>query len=337
MDWNKELLPAKALEERRGTLMAIAKEQGIAAVIVYGDVYSSDELSYYMNYAPYWCNSAAVFTSDGDAYMVTGHNDRVNPWISELTGLPIEKLLASGFRVPQRLADSLKTKYPEGARIGLVGKYVLGAVEKKLTESGFEVIAMDDMVVPALNQADESYVKTVKKAMEIINGAVAEGISVMNTKDVSQKVVCAEIEYYARKNGAMDVILYTSEDGCAFSLPEAAEAGSGVWNVYVLMQYLGVWVSYGLTMGTDQRQAQDVREVLRKAAETIVPGKVIAAADGYKITVKSRMLSDTISSLNTVSEAVAENQVISIGALEESKGGYTERMFLVTKQGAVAL
>lgn len=86
MDWNKELLPAGVLENRRRVLMETAVKAGADAVVIYGDVYSADELSFYVNYAPYWCNSAAVITAD-EFYMVTGHNNRVNPWISTLLSL----------------------------------------------------------------------------------------------------------------------------------------------------------------------------------------------------------------------------------------------------------
>ena len=67
MDWNKELLPQSALDQRRQALRDEAKKADVKAVIVYGDVYSADELSYYVNYAPYWCNSASVITED-DVY-----------------------------------------------------------------------------------------------------------------------------------------------------------------------------------------------------------------------------------------------------------------------------
>lgn len=343
MDWNQELLPLEALKQRRKNLLDCAAAQGVAAVVVYGDVYSADELSYYVNYAPYWCNSAAVLTPE-ETYMVTGHNNRVNPWISSLTGLSEDQLLASGFQVPVRTAKSLKERFPEGGRIGIAGKYVMADVVKELKKQGFETVVLDGIIGDALKTADEAYRNTAAKAAEILEQAFGRGREEFLAGGTS-KTTAAEIEYAARKNGAMDIVLYVSYQGRQFGLPVEEDDAGGVWTVYGLMQYLGVWVSRAETYGTD---TEAVRRQLEAAARQLRPGKPDAmekergeaiesrAAADCEIAVK-RVTADVISDLNGELGALADHQVVAVSAYEASTGIYLEKMYCVTDEGAVAL
>lgn len=348
MDWDKSLLPLPALETRRSLLMEKAAENGALAVVIYGDVYSADEFSYYVNYAPYWCNSAAALTEE-EIYMVTGHNNRVNPWISALTGLGEESLLASGFKVPARTAQSLKERFPEGGRIGIMGRYVMAEVIKELENQGFEAVVMDESVSRLLETGDGPYQETAAKAAGILREAFEAGDREYGTGGTS-KTTAAEIEYSARKNGAMDIVIYVSYKGQEFGLPEIQEDAGGRWIVYALMQYLGVWVSYGKTFGCDISEAKaQVKLSAGKLFPGVCPQKDLDGGaaghcgdtgdrqmPGYDIEVK-RITSDAVSGLNPELREMGERQVVAISAWEESRGVYFEDMFLVTDKGAVVL
>ena len=276
------------------------------AVVVYGDVYSADELSYYVNYAPYWCNSAAVVTPD-ELYMVTGHNNRVNPWIETLTGIEEEKLLASGFQVPVRTAESLKKRYPEGGRIGIIGKYVLADLADAMKAQGCEPVVMEEEKA-VLMPADTSYRDTAARAAAILRQAFACG-----EEDYAQggtsKTVSAEIEYAARKNGAMDMVLYVSHKGNEFGLPVVEEDAQGKWTVFAVMQYLGVWVSLTKTFGADLEAA---REQLAAAAAELEVGKALPKErDGFTVRAE-QVVSDVISDLNRKVSGIAAGQVLSV-------------------------
>ena len=120
MDWVKELLPETALEKRRADILSAALGNGFDAVIIYGDVYDADELSWWCNYAPYWCNSALILDRNGSKALVTGHNYRVNPWISELTGFAQEELIPAGPRVPVKVAEYMTGLRPDGGKIATI-------------------------------------------------------------------------------------------------------------------------------------------------------------------------------------------------------------------------
>ncbi|MDO5349452.1 MAG: hypothetical protein Q4E86_05880 [Lachnospiraceae bacterium] len=331
MDWDKSLLPLSALEQRRALLLGAAKRAGVKAVIIYGDVYSADELSYYVNYAPYWCNSAAVLT-ENDSYMVTGHNNRVNPWISTLTGMEQEKLLASGFKVPERTAQSLKERFPEGGRIGMIGKYAMAAMADALAKEGFELVVMDAEEAELLQHADAAYRATAAKAAEILRQAFKQGREDY-ANGGSSRTVTAEIEYSARKNGAMDIVLYVAYEGEAFGLPEVREDANGTWSVCALMQYLGVWVRMTETFGVDLTA---LRAELAAATAGLVPGRISAASQGARITV-SQVLSDAVSDLNAKVERLTDGQVVSVEACDAANGIFCGEMYQISEKGAVAL
>lgn len=332
MDWNKELLPQSALDQRRQTLREEAGKAGVRAVVVYGDVYSADELSYYVNYAPYWCNSAAVITAD-DVYMVTGHNNRVNPWINELTGIEQEKLFASGFKVPVRTAMSLKERFPDGGRIGIVGKYVMNDIAEALKEEGFEIVVMDDAEEELTRKRDESYKKTAAKAARILREAFKAGEADYAVGGTS-KTVAAEIEYEARKNGAMDIAVYVSHDKNAYGLPVPSEDKGGKWNVYASMQYLGVWVSMEKTFGIDCTVVEAERN---KAAEAFIPGtKAVYTCGAYKICAR-KAVSDAAGVLNKNACDVAEGQILSLTVYDMEKDICSSDMYYITEKGAILL
>lgn len=331
MDWDKSLLPLSALEQRRALLLAAAKKAGVKAVIIYGDVYSADELSYYVNYAPYWCNSAAILLED-DSYMVTGHNNRVNPWISTLTGMDQEKLLASGFKVPERTAQSLKERFPEGGRIGIIGKYAMAAMADALAKEGFELVIMDDEEAKLFQRADTAYRATAVKAASILRQAFAQGKEDY-ANGGSSRTVTAEIEYSARKNGAMDIVLYVAYEGEAFGLPEVREDANGTWTVCALMQYLGVWVRMTETFGADLTA---LKAELAAAVAGLAPGQASAASQGVRITV-SQVLSDAVSDLNAKVTELTDGQVVSVEAYDAGNGIFCGEMYQVSRKGAVAL
>lgn len=332
MDWDKNLLPLSALEKRRQALMEAAAKAGAKAVVIYGDVYSADELSYYVNYTPYWCNSAAVVT-EHEVYMVTGHNNRVNPWIHTLTGIEEEKLLASGFKVPARTAQSLKERFPQGGRIGVIGTYVMADLAAALVEQGFELVVMDDIKTELLQTADEPYRETAAKAVGILRHAFEQG-----GKEYAQggnsKTVAAEIEYAARKNGAMDIVLYVSHRGKEFGLPVTLEDAKGRWAVYGLMQYLGVWVSLTKTFGiyTNETDSQ-----LEAVAVELVPGAEMPHGTGSVEVTLRHVASDTVSDLNQSVWEIAEGQVLSVEVFDKESGIYCSNMYRITDKGAVVL
>lgn len=335
MDWVKDILPEETLKARRDALARLAGEQGLEAVIVYGDVYAADELSWYCNYAPYWCNGVLVVTKGGEVTLVTGHNNRVNPWISGLTGLQQRNILPAGAKVPEKLANLLRDYFPKGGKIGVIGKYVLAPIERAVMEKGLTLVSVDEVAAEEWRSFDVSFDAMTRKANLILKEAILEGVSASDLREASQKEVCAEIEYAARKNSAMDVYIYTSDEGNAFHLPDNILKANGRWNVYVMMQYLGIWVSYGLTIGV---KGVDQWAKLDEICNGLKPGVVPSYEDDeVEVSVRYRGAADMLSSLEREDVPLKEGQIAAVGMLEKQTGCYFERMYEIVADGAKAL
>ena len=333
MDWVKELLPETALEKRRADILSAALGNGFDAVIIYGDVYDADELSWWCNYTPYWCNSALILDSSGGRALVTGHNYRVNPWISELTGFAQEELIPAGPRVHVKVAEYMTGLRPDGGKIATISKYFPESIKKALEDKGFTVETMDAAAEQQITCGDQSERALLKKAADILNSAIEAGMSVYAEKELNKKELCAEIEYAARKNGAMDIFIYTSDRDCKFRLALDGESADGAWNIYVIMQYLGVWVSRGLTVG-----AYDTSAELDALAAQIKPGKRPALKrNGFTVGIRPRTGADMVSSVCAESEAVEAGSIISVYMLDNSTGAYCEKNYCVEESGAAAL
>lgn len=322
MNWDQELLPESALYQRRDKLFRLLREKELDALVVYGDVINADELVDCSNYGPYWCNCAAVLTAKGDYQLVTGHNARVNPWLMEMTGLPDEKIRPAGMKVPAKTAELLKELLP-GGTVGLVGKYTPAGMGKALADARFAVCYLGADSDELLAQRDQAYRDTVYKGHEIMEAALESGLSESQGMDIRQS--CAKVEYALRSAGAMDVVLYAGTGGGSFTLP--LEQQATCWNLYINVQYLGVWLCFACPVGASAASY----DILDQQAAHLSPG-IIPEGIG----VHTSVLSDSISSLNQIGSSLAEGQIFSLFETTE-QGAYTEKMYCMTANGALPL
>lgn len=332
MDWDQALLPPQALEYRRACLAKQLRRDGLDAAVIYGDVNAADELIDLSNYGPYWCNTAAIVTADGQYRLVTGHNARVNPWICRITGTDESQITPAGMKVPQRTAEVLRGLLPQGGQVGLVGKYTLADADAALRAAGFSTIPMDRYADGLLDARDSAYHAVVDKGHRLMEQAI-QGVLTAAPQGGSVKQLCAGLEYALRSAGAMDVVLLACARGLEFSFPQ--EERRERWNLFVNVQYLGQWLVFACPVGAP-RAGLDA--ALDTAARQLKPGcPPEAAVDGFDIQVRSRVLSDHISSLNRPGAALAQGQVFAVSAYDRAAGTYAEKMFRMGGDGPAPL
>lgn len=322
MSWDRELLPEPILNQRRETLFRLLREKNLDALVVYGDVINADELVDCSNYGPYWCNCVAVLTPGGDYQLVTGHNARVNPWLMEMTGLPDEKIRPAGMKVPAKTAELLKELLP-GGTVGLMGKYTPATMGKALTDAGFSLCYLGENSDAILARRDQAYRDTVQKGHEIMEAALEAALLDAQGMDIRQS--CARVEYALRSAGAMDVVLYAGTGDGSFALPQ--DEKPDCWNLYVNVQYLGVWLCFACPVGA----AEADYPALDQQAAQLKPGAIPEGCG-----VHTSVLSDSISSLNQQGTGLGEGQIFSLYQTS-GQGAYTEKMYCMTAKGAIPL
>src|SRR5579862_9925287 len=95
--WDKEQLPPRVLEKRLARARAALAERDLLALLVYTDVWRSDQARFLTNFMPYWNRSLVVIPRDAAPVLLCALSPRVYPWIRSVTVFeeirPASKLL----------------------------------------------------------------------------------------------------------------------------------------------------------------------------------------------------------------------------------------------------
>jgi hypothetical protein len=83
--WDKSELPASAFESRLAVVRAQLEKADLPALVVYTDVWRSNQGRYLANFMPYWNRALLVIPRDSAPILLCGLSPRVYPWIRSVT------------------------------------------------------------------------------------------------------------------------------------------------------------------------------------------------------------------------------------------------------------
>ncbi len=83
--WDKAELHPSAFESRLEIVRNDLVERDLPALVVYTDVFRSNEGRYYSNFMPYWNRALLLIPRDGAPVLLCGLSPRVYPWIRSVT------------------------------------------------------------------------------------------------------------------------------------------------------------------------------------------------------------------------------------------------------------
>lgn len=83
--WDKSELPPSAFETRLATVRQRLVEKDLPALVVYTDVWRSNQGRYLANFMPYWNRALLVIPRDSAPVLLCGLSPRVYPWIRSVT------------------------------------------------------------------------------------------------------------------------------------------------------------------------------------------------------------------------------------------------------------
>src|SRR5690349_14569503 len=83
--WDKTELPPSVFETRLAKARAVLAKQDLPALLVYSDVWRSNEGRHLTNYMPYWNRSLIVIPREQPPVLLCGLSPRVYPWIKSVT------------------------------------------------------------------------------------------------------------------------------------------------------------------------------------------------------------------------------------------------------------
>ncbi len=83
--WDRAELPRAVFETRLNAARQRLVERDLPALLVYTDVWRSNQARFLTNYMPYWNRSLVVIPRDGAPVLLCGLSPRVYPWIKSVT------------------------------------------------------------------------------------------------------------------------------------------------------------------------------------------------------------------------------------------------------------
>jgi hypothetical protein len=99
--WDRTELPPSVFEARLNAVRHKLVDRDLPALLVYTDVWRSNQARFLTNYMPYWNRSLVVIPRDDEPVLLCGLSPRVYPWIKSVT--VFEDIRAANKLVPTLL------------------------------------------------------------------------------------------------------------------------------------------------------------------------------------------------------------------------------------------
>ena len=239
--WDREELPPDVFRERLGRVRECAKEASVAAVVVYCDVWRSNDARFLSNFMPYFNRSLLVVPVEGEPILICGLSPRVYPWIRSVT---IVDDIRPGKKPANRLVEIASEK--SWTRIAVANYRELPhEMYRELDRSVLEVV---DIAIPP--SVDANDIDMRKKALAITRPIVNSLEHHAGEKDVH---IVARLERALRGAGMEDLVLWLATAGRS-PRPAYGAHVTDRFSVIVGAEYRGHWIALSRSSPGASRQ-----------------------------------------------------------------------------------
>ena len=217
--WDKFELPPAVCERRLAAVRAELARHDLPALVVYTDVWRSNQGRYLTNFMPYWNRALIVIPQDGEPILLCGLSPRVYPWIKSVTIL-------------KDIRPNLNTKKLAEER-GWKGQ--LGVLDLELLPWDFTMNASNVSWKSIHPESDDAELNMYRKAAKMAREALS-GISV----DRPDHEIVGDLERKLRHAGAEDLVILVT-DGSTVPLPPKGAMLSASASISIALEYRGHW------------------------------------------------------------------------------------------------
>ena len=228
--WDRARLPASVLEARLNTVRKTLAQRDLPALVVYTDVWRSNQARFLTNFMPYWNRSLAVIPRDGGPVLLCGLSPRVYPWIRSVT--VFEEVRPAG-----KLVQALTQLCAERGwtRIGVMDLPLL----PQEIHSRLRDVEIADVPSSGLLTPDEGELAMRRHAVHMARETLARHLP--EGTGLTGHQFAGRLEREFRRAGAEDLIIHlTSGDGPP--APATGEILAAEYSVAVALEYCGHWV-----------------------------------------------------------------------------------------------
>lgn len=231
-------IPAEELAGRVKKLQSKLQQQGIAAALIYGDVYRSGDITYLTNNCIYWNEGVLMVPASGEPALLTKLSSRVHTWMRAISNL---KDLQSGPDIAGMVKKFLGDATPGTVGLAEMDWWPAGVVDDlraKLT--GWQLQDLGQIVQLEREQPSASELKLLQGSSEISAKAVAVGLD----HSLSNFDRAGKAELAARMAGVEDVLVLCHPAGPEADTTEVLAEFRGYWTVaarIVVKKNLPAW------------------------------------------------------------------------------------------------
>jgi Xaa-Pro aminopeptidase len=246
--WDKAELASSIFESRLAVVRKHLAAADLPALVVYTDVWRSNQGRYLSNIMPYWNRALLVIPRDGTPVLLCGLSPRVYPWIRSVT-------ILDEIRPSPNIAQQL-TKMCEEK-----GWTKLGVLD--LEQLPFDLVPPNSVDVPwsaihpGVDEAELSmYRHAAKMAREILTEAMSGGPGIVDHEFVGR------LERRFRRAGVEDLVVLVT-NGATPPLPPDGATLASAFSASVAMEYRGHWVKIARAlMGQPEGALESKTELL---------------------------------------------------------------------------
>jgi Xaa-Pro aminopeptidase len=282
--WDKQQMPQEEYQGRLEIVRQKMAQQGLDALVIYGDNYAYADLCYLTNYFPKVRGGIGVIPRSGPISLLLNIGSRDVPFAKSLTW--VDDVRASG-QLGRDGADVLKEKGLAQAKVGLVdsGKGMPLPQLEELKESLPQVQwqPSHSMLQPMRLQKSAKELAALREAGRVLN-EICDGAREFINPGRKEYEIIADIDRLARNKGVEDIRILAGEKRLQPpSFKMTANVGNH-WAVYLAIQHERYWVEVGRTyiLSSEsklQSAYQKAQEIVAQMAVQLKPGNSVKAID----------------------------------------------------------
>ena len=233
--WDKTELPPSVFDARLAKARETLAKQDLPALLVYSDVWRSNEGRHLTNYMPYWNRSLIVIPLEQPPVLLCGLSPRVYPWIKSVT--VFEEIRSASKLVPTLLQLCAERGW---TNLGVLDLPRLPH-EISLPLQASDVRTFD----VKLDLTDDAEIAMLRRAEQMAREILAAELS--NGAGLTDYQFAGRLERAFRRAGAEDLMLLFST-GDSAPRPARGTMLGQKYSVAVAVEYRGHWarVTQGL-------------------------------------------------------------------------------------------
>ncbi|HEY2844890.1 MAG TPA: hypothetical protein VGJ09_14615 [Bryobacteraceae bacterium] len=226
--WDKTELPPSVFDARLAKARAALAAEELPALLVYTDVWRSEEGRHLTNYMPYWNRSLIVIPADQPPVLLCGLSPRVYPWIKSVT--IFEEIRPASKLVPALLQLCTERNW---TRLGVLDlPRLTHEIHAPLAASGVKISGVTLALTDDAEIAMQGH--AAQMAREILTRELPKGIGLTDYQ------LSGLLERAFRRAGAEDLVLLFRTDNSAPRPARGAMLGDR-YSVAVALEYRGHW------------------------------------------------------------------------------------------------